>query len=66
MKRSDNRRLIDLGRKAGLNTSELYGALSGRRFTAQDVATGSDSNGFKAGFDAAGHQVYLPAMRGRS
>jgi hypothetical protein len=66
MKRSDYRTLIDLGRKAGLRTSEIYGALSGRRPTVQDVEAGSDGNGFRAGYNAAGHQVYQPETRGRA
>lgn len=66
MKRSDCRRLIDLGRKAGLNTSEIYGALSGADPRLKTSGTGSDGNGFKSGFDSAGHQIYLPATRGRA
>jgi len=66
MKRSDYRTLIDRGRKAGLRTTEIYGALSGHRPSVQDLESGGDSNGFKATFDAAGHQVYQPDARGRS
>jgi hypothetical protein len=64
--RSNNRTLIDRGRKAGLRTNEIYGALAGRRPLAQDVDDGSDSNGFRTTIDAAGHQVYQPETRGRT
>ncbi len=64
MPRSSFRRLIDHGRKAGLKTPELYGALAGHRFAQSDLRAGKrDGNGFLAGFDAAGHQVYQPDRR---
>jgi hypothetical protein len=59
MPRSSYRHLIDRGRKAGLKTSELYSALAGHRFTQFDVEAGKrDGNGFTAGLDASGRQVY--------
>ncbi len=61
MPRSSYRMLIDRGRKAELKTSELYSALAGHRFAQSDVEAGKrDGNGFTAGLDAAGHQVYQP------
>jgi hypothetical protein len=60
MPRSDLRTLINRGRKAGLQTSELYSALSGRRPEADEIrSVGGDCNGFASGVDAAGHQVYI-------
>jgi hypothetical protein len=66
MPRSDYRTLINRGRKAGLNTSELYSALAGRRPTTQDLeAGGRDGNGFATGLNAAGQQTFEPYVPGR-
>lgn len=57
----DHRTLINMGRKAGLNTSELYQALTGRRPEAgerQDL--GADTNGFSARIGQGGRCIYLP------
>lgn len=57
MPRSDYRTLVNMGRKAGLSTSELYSALAGRR--PQEVGAGiRDGNGFSARLNAAGQQVF--------
>jgi hypothetical protein len=54
-----------MGRKAGLKTSELYGAMAMRRPLAQEVdAQNRDSNGFRAGYDADGHPTYQSEVRG--
>jgi hypothetical protein len=63
MSHSDHRTLIDRGRKAGLRTSELYGALAAARRTDEvDPAGGqADCNGFILSYDQNGQRVYLPA-----
>jgi hypothetical protein len=59
MGRTDHRNLIDRGRKAGLNTREIYQALAGRR--PDDRGHGqADGNGYVAGIDASGHRVFRP------
>lgn len=64
MSHSDYRRLLDRGRKAGLNTSELYRALSGRQPAAGDGPAGlPDSNGFIAQVQANGQRSYQPQRR---
>lgn len=61
MPRLDYRTLINMGRKAGLNTSELYSALSARRLSASESSSaGRDGNGFRAGLDSTGHPIYQP------
>ena len=61
MSRSDYRTLIDRGRKAGLNTSELYQAMAARAPEATEQASGhADGNGFVSGYDQGGHRVYRP------
>ncbi len=57
----DHRTLITLGRKAGLQTSELYQALSARRPQASDRNPGqADGNGFISVYGRNGQRVYLP------
>ena len=57
----DYRTLITLGRKAGLQTSELYQALSARRPEAGDQAPGqTDGNGFVSTYGMNGQRVFLP------
>jgi hypothetical protein len=66
MRRSTIHNLIDMGRRAGLKTSELYSALSGHRPMVHDAAGyDRDGNGFRPSYDAAGHQVYQHDGRGR-
>ncbi len=61
MSRSDYRTLIDRGRRAGLQTSELYAALAARPPEAGEQNSGAaDSNGFVSGYDATGLRVYRP------
>ena len=58
---SDYRTLINRGRKAGLNTRELYSALAGRpEETSEQVLGVSDCNGFVLGHNAAGQRVFRP------
>jgi hypothetical protein len=58
----DYRTLITLGRKAGLQTSELYQALSTRRPEAGDRAPGqADGNGFISTYGRNGQRVFLPS-----
>ncbi len=61
MSHSSYRRLLDRGRKAGLNTRELYSALAGRQPLAGDGPSGQpDSNGFVAHVQANGQRCYEP------
>ncbi len=58
----DYRTLINLGRKAGLRTSELYQALAARRPEAGDRVPGqADSNGFISTYGRNGQRIYLPS-----
>jgi hypothetical protein len=61
MSRSDYRTLVDRGRRAGLNTTELYQAISTRPLDAPQLFLGkTDSNGYVSGYDQQGHQVFRP------
>jgi hypothetical protein len=61
MSQSHYRRLLDRGRKAGLNTNELYRALAGRQPLIGDGPAGqADSNGFVAHVQPNGQRCYLP------
>jgi hypothetical protein len=64
MSRSDYRTLIDRGRKAGLNTSELYRAMATRPPEATEQVGETDGNGFVSGYDQSGHHVYRPSDNG--
>jgi hypothetical protein len=58
----DYRTLVTLGRKAGLQTSELYQALSARRPEAGDQVPGqTDGNGFISTYGHNGLRVFLPS-----
>ena len=60
MSHSDYRTLIARGRKAGLNTGELYAALASRPSEAADQQPGqSDGNGYVA-VTREGHTEYRP------
>jgi hypothetical protein len=66
MKRLDHNTLLNWGRKAGLNTRELYSALAGRRFGVQDLETGeTDGNGFVTDISSGGHPIYRPEPKTR-
>jgi hypothetical protein len=57
----DYRRLITLGRKAGLHTAELYQALSARRPEVGDrLPEYGDSNGFVQAYGKNGQRIYQP------
>ncbi len=61
MSRSDYRTLVDRGRRAGLNTRELYQAMATRPLDAPQLLMGrTDGNGYISGYDQQGHQVYRP------
>jgi hypothetical protein len=61
MSRSDYRTLLNRGRKAGLNTRDLYCALSSRAPEAQDASgRAADDNGFVPVYTARGQRVYRP------
>ena len=58
----DYRTLITQGRKAGLQTSEIYQAMSARRPEAGDRVCGqADGNGFISIHGRNGQRVYLPS-----
>ncbi len=53
--------LINRGRKAGLNTGEIYSAMSTRPGEGTDLPQGElDGNGFVVGYDAKGRRVFRP------
>ena len=57
----DYQRLLDRGRKAGLNTRELYSAMSARPSEGSDLSPGqSDGNGYVSHYDAQGRLVFHP------
>lgn len=62
---SDYRRLLDRGRKAGLNTRELYSAMSARPSEGVDLSPGqNDGNGYVSSFDQKGRLVFHPVDLG--
>ena len=66
MSHIDYRSLVDRGRKAGLNTADLYRALETRSPETTDISRGgADSNGFLPCYDSNGHLVYKPAKEAR-
>ncbi len=52
--------LINRGRKAGLNTRELYSALATRGAEADIDPGRADTNGFIATITASGRRIYRP------
>jgi len=61
MSRSDYRTLLNHGRKAGLNTREMYVALATRPLEAHDTSNRlADGNGFVSDYTQAGQRVYRP------
>jgi hypothetical protein len=61
MSRSDYRTLLNHGRKAGLNTREMYAALATRPLEAHDVKTHlADGNGFVSDYTSRGQCVFRP------
>jgi hypothetical protein len=59
MSHSDHNTLIARARKAGLNTQELYAALTAQPPEGSDAPLGqSDGNGFVSEIDENGHRVY--------
>jgi hypothetical protein len=61
MSHSSYQQLLDRARKAGLGTSELYRALSGRQFLGHDTPPDqADSNGYVAQVQANGQRSYQP------
>jgi hypothetical protein len=53
------RTLIDRGRKAGLNTRDLYSAMASSRLEGADSVLGqADSNGFVSSLTQEGNRVY--------
>jgi hypothetical protein len=67
MSHSNYLALIDRGRKAGLNTRELYTAMATRPAEGADQAPGQvDGNGYAQSYDAQGRRVYRPAGEPRT
>ena len=61
MSRSDYRTLLNHGRKAGLNTREMYAALATRRPEAHDNSNRmGDDNGFVSDYLPGGNRIYRP------
>jgi hypothetical protein len=59
---TDYQTLLNRGRKAGLNTRELYSAMASRPCEGSDVAPGqADANGYVCTINEHGHRVYRPA-----
>lgn len=59
MARSSYRRMLDRGRKAGLNSSELYRALSARQPSPSDDPIGrTDNNGYVARVQMNGQRTF--------
>ena len=57
----DHRRMLDRGRKAGLNTRELYSAMAGRAGEGHDLQPGqNDGNGYVSHYDGTGRVVFRP------
>ena len=53
--------LINRGRKAGLNTRELYSAMAGRPVEGSDDLLGqADCNGYVPSISPQGHRIYRP------
>jgi hypothetical protein len=64
MRHRDYHNLIHMGRKAGLNTAELYRAMTTRPLDRQSGVTGqADCNGFVCGFAPGGRVEYRPVPR---
>jgi hypothetical protein len=61
MNHSSYYNLIDRGRKAGLNTRELYQAIASRRpDEAEQLMGQADSNGYVSTYNQSGQVVYRP------
>jgi hypothetical protein len=61
MSRSDYRRLLDHGRKAGLTTREIYSALATQPPQASDYSSRiADGNGFVSDYTQGRARVYRP------
>jgi hypothetical protein len=55
------RDLINRGRKAGLNTAEIYSAMAARPAENRDELLGrADCNGYVSGYSQDGRRVYRP------
>jgi len=58
---TDHRTLVSRGRKAGLNTRELYSALAARpEETTEQISGLSDCNGYVSAYNVNGHRVFEP------
>jgi hypothetical protein len=67
MKRLDHRTMLNWGRRAGLNTRDLYRAMTGGRFSLENSATGgADGNGFVTDVGHTGKRTYRPNQDARN
>ena len=57
---TDNRTLINRGRKAGLSTRELYLAMATRPGEGSDGLGQADTNGYVSSINPQGRRVYRP------
>src|SRR5262249_41535172 len=62
MSHSNYQMLIHMGRKAGLNTADLYRALSARPPDRQSSPGQTDCNGYTGGLSRAGRMEYHPTQ----
>jgi hypothetical protein len=66
MSHTDNRTLINRGRKAGLSTNDLYRALASRQRGDVDPALGrGDCNGYVPTYTQEGQCTYRPSGSSR-
>jgi hypothetical protein len=66
MSHSNYLALINRGRKAGLNTRDLYSAMATRPAEGADQAPGRvDGNGYTQSYDSQGRRVFRPAAEPR-
>jgi hypothetical protein len=63
---TDYRTLINRGRKAGLNTRELYSALAARAAEGSGSLGRADTNGYVSTITPSGRRIFRPLSDGSS
>ncbi|MGF1578918.1 MAG: hypothetical protein ACFCD0_06105 [Gemmataceae bacterium] len=63
MNHKDPRTLINMGRKAGLRTSEIYRAMANQQQRVDSRTGQTDGNGFAGQYNQTGKIVYRPITR---